>query len=109
MAIFDNMRYNIPYKGATLVFRQKYVYLDGAIVEMKAWAVPMSARTPEGIKYSLAYIDEHGNRLFGYDNAEGKGHHRHDKKKESPVAFESFGVLLGRFLREIESIRGKRP
>ena len=63
-----------------LVVSEKYVFGDGAIVEMKIWGVPPSKRMPDGFKYSLAYIGPDGGRLLGYDNAEGKGHHRHGGK-----------------------------
>jgi hypothetical protein len=69
---------------AKLLYRNKDIYPDGAIVEIKVWVVPPSPRTPEGYKYSMAYIDRNGKRVLGYDNAEGKGHHRHEGKKETP-------------------------
>jgi len=93
---------------AKLLFRQKYIYNDGAIVQIKAWSVPMSARTPEGFKYSLVYIDRQGNRLLGYDNAEGKGHHRHEGKEETAVIFKSIEKLAEKFLKEVDAIRGHR-
>jgi hypothetical protein len=76
---------------------------------MKAWAVPPSVRTPEGIKYSFVYIDPQGRRVLGFDNAEGKGHHRHDRHHETPVAFETVDRLAMIFLKEVEAIRGGRP
>lgn len=30
-----------------------------------------------------------GRRVIGYDNAEGKGHHRHFRGKEEPYRFSS--------------------
>ena len=103
------MGYNIPQVKARLLFRRKYVYADGAIVEMKAWSVPRSPSKPEGYKYSLVYIDAGGERLLGYDNAEGKGHHRHEAGVESQVVFHSLSGLLERFLEEVEGIRGPQP
>jgi len=46
---------------------------------MKIWQVPVSEDKPHGYKYSLVYIVG-GERLIGYDNAEGKGDHRHFMK-----------------------------
>ncbi len=99
------MGYNMPYMRARLLFRQKHVYADGSIVELKAWAVPSSRATPEGFKYSMVYIDRHGRRLLGYDNAEGKGHHRHAGVDESPVEFGTIEALAERFLAEVSAIR----
>jgi len=75
---------------------------------MKAWSVPKAPRTPQGIKYSLVYIDEDGNRVLGYDNAEGKGHHRHEGSKEVEIDFVSIEMLAGQFLKEVDVIRRKR-
>ena len=49
---------------------------DGSIVEVKMWQVPPSPDKLHGYKYSLVYIVD-GKRVIGYDNAEGKGDHRH--------------------------------
>lgn len=92
---------------AKLLFRQKYIHADGAIVELKAWPVLISERAPEGFKYSLVYIDSQGNRILGYDNAEGKGHHRHEGKKETPFPFKSIEKLAAIFLKEVDTIRGR--
>lgn len=90
---------------ATSVFWHKNIYPDGALVEMKVWAVPKSQRTPEGFKYSLVYINPDGQRLLGYDNAEGKGHHRHEGKRETPSVFVSIDQVIQQFLEEVQVIR----
>jgi hypothetical protein len=92
---------------ALLIFHQKTVFPDGSLIETKAWAVSKVPRTPEGIKYSLVYINARGERVLGYDNAEGKGHHRHDVDKETKVNFKSIEELAGQFLREVSVIRRK--
>ena len=74
-------------------------------MEIKAWSVPKTTTMPEGIKYSLVYIDKEGNRVLGYDNAEGKGHHRHEGRDEAPFEFRSIDVLIERFLDEISERR----
>jgi len=93
---------------AILIFHKKTVYPEGDLLEMKAWAVPKVPRTPQGVKYSLVYIDEDGNRVLGYDNAEGKGHHRHEGSKEMEIAFESIEILADQFLKEVDILRRKR-
>jgi hypothetical protein len=94
---------------AQLLFKQKHVYEDGAIVEMRAWIVPKTSRTPDGVNYSLVYIDPQGERILGYDNAEGKGHHRHDRNKETDVSFESIERLCSAFMNDVERLRRKNP
>ena len=49
-------------------------------------AVPQSADKPHGYKYSFVYIVK-GKRVIGYDNAEGRGDHRHHGDKEQPYKF----------------------
>lgn len=93
---------------AKLVFRHKYTYSDDAIMEVKVWQLPKSdPQRAEGFKYSMVYISPRGERLFGYDNAEGKGHHRHESQNETPVSFVSMDELIQRFLKEIQAIRRK--
>ena len=72
---------------------------------MKAWRVPKTETMPEGVKYSLVYIDKQGKRALGYDNAEGKGHHRHEGEEETPFEFKSIDALIERFLGEISERR----
>lgn len=101
------MGYNMHHNRARLLFRRKRVYEDGEIVELKAWAVPRSAAKPDGLKYSMVYIDTSGRRILGYDNAEGKGHHRHVGDDEMPLKFESLETLALQFLDEVSRLRGR--
>jgi hypothetical protein len=87
-----------------LIFYRKNIEAGGDIVEMKIWEVPQSRKTPEGIKYSLVYIRE-GKRLVGYDNAEGKGHHKHIGNRETLYPFEEVDRLVEDFLADVEKIR----
>ena len=91
---------------ATILFWRKTVYRDGSLIEMKAWWVPKTPRTPHGVKYSMVYINAAGERILGYDNAEGKGHHRHERDVETREDFESIEALTAQFLQEVEAIRG---
>lgn len=80
----------------------------GGIIEIKIWLVPKSKEKPYGYKYSLVYI-KNGKRIMGYDNAEGKGDHRHYDDKEMPYKFESVKKLFEDFykdLREVKSHEG---
>lgn len=101
------MGYSMHHTGARLILRYKRIHEDGEIVELKAWAVPRSAAKPEGLKYSMVYIDASGRRILGYDNAEGKGHHRHVGDVETPFTFESLEALRLKFLDEVSRLRGR--
>lgn len=69
---------------------------DGGIMEIKLWQVPPSGDKPHGYKYSLVYIVK-GKRVIGYDNAEGKGDHRHYHGRETPYKFKDVDGLLQDF------------
>ncbi len=71
---------------------------------MKMWKVPISKNSPQGLKYSLAYIKA-GKRIVGYDNAEGKGNHRHYRNTEEPYSFEGVDILINDFYRDVGKIR----
>jgi hypothetical protein len=73
-------------------------------VEIKRWAIQASLDKPEGYKYSLVYI-VNGQRVIGYDNAEGNGHHRHRGIVEEPYSFISLEKLAADFYRDIEKYK----
>ena len=89
---------------ATLIFYRKNLEPNGDIVEMRIWKIPISKRLPSGLKYSLVYIRE-GQRIIGYDNAEGKGHHRHYRRKEFAYDFRDVDNLSKDFYEDVEKVR----
>jgi hypothetical protein len=94
--------------SARLLFYRKQIQSEKELIEMKVWEVPRSRRYPEGIKYSLVYIRE-GQRAVGYDNAEGKGHHRHCGKDQQKYAFEGVDILVRDFYLDVEQCgRGRQ-
>ncbi len=95
----------MTHSKAVLLFHEKVEYADGEIVEVKAWAVTPSPAKPEGIKYSLVYIGKDGTRILGYDNAEGKGHHKHLGGQESPSEFMGMERLIAQFGHEVAHLR----
>jgi hypothetical protein len=101
------MGYSIHHTKARLLFRIKRKYEDGEIVELKAWIVPPSAAEPEGLKYAMVYIDAHVRRILGYDNAEGKGRHRHVGDVETAFKFEDLESLRLKFFDEVSRLRGR--
>ena len=89
---------------ARLIFFRKNIEANGDIVEMRIWKVPSSKRSPSGLKYSLVYI-RGGKRIIGYDNAEGKGHHRHYKGREFAYDFRDVDNLIKDFYEDVEKVR----
>ena len=81
---------------------------DGSIMEIKLWQVPSSGDKPHGYKYSLVYIVKN-ERVIGYDNAEGKGDHRHYHEREEPYGFKDVESLLRDFQNDVERYRRGRP
>lgn len=90
--------------SGTLLFYRKNIEPEGNIVEMKIWQVPHSKDRPHGLKYSLVYIRE-GKRIIGYDNAEGKGDHKHYRNKEYPYHFKDMDTLIEDFYNDVEKAR----
>jgi hypothetical protein len=89
---------------ATLVIHTKEVKGD-EIVEVKVWQVPRTEDTPDGVKISVVYIHS-CKRLVGYDNAEGKGYHRHLMGQQETYKFSDVWTLLDDFKKDVRSIRG---
>jgi len=85
-----------------LIIHDKVKYASGGIVEVKVWCVPRTEDKPHGFKYSLVYIVD-GVRVIGFDNAEGKGDHRHNRDRERPYRFISVKKLVEDFYREVNS------
>jgi hypothetical protein len=90
---------------AQIVKHIKVVDELGNIVEVKMWKLPRPAEdNPHGYKYSLVYIVDEV-RVIGYDNAEGKGDHKHIKGKEEPYKFVNLGKLTKDFYKDIEKYK----
>lgn len=86
---------------AELVYHEKKYFSDGSFQEIKIWKVSKSKDKLHGLKYSFAYI-VNDKRVVGYDNAEGKGDHKHYKGKEYPYKFQSLEKLWNDFKKDIE-------
>jgi hypothetical protein len=88
-----------------LILHTKEVKED-EIVEVKIWKVSRTATMPDGLRISLVYV-KHGKRILGYDNAEGKGYHRHISGKEEEYRFSTMRTLLEDFKKDTQTIRGR--
>jgi hypothetical protein len=79
----------------------------GNILEIKIWQLPESTKDKSrGYKYSIVYI-VNGERIIGYDNAEGKGDHRHYKGKEEPYNFKDIDTLFEDFYNDIRRFKNE--
>jgi hypothetical protein len=93
---------------ATLIFRSRFVYADGAIREMALWKLPRpTPERPHGLKYRLHYKSVEGT-VVRYDNEIGKGDHRHVGAREERYLFRGVEMLVEDFLNDIDRTRGAR-
>ena len=91
----------------TLIFRDKFVYADGAIREMVIWRLPEpDTERPHGLKYSLFY-GMSGRSIVRYDNERGKRDHRHCGDAEEAYSFSTVEQLIQNFAADIERHRGE--
>ena len=92
--------------SAELLFHSKRRFDDGAIAELKIWALPepiLGSR--HRLRYSL-YYGQGGHRLVGYDNERGKGDHRHYGDREQAYAFTTVEQLVADFEQDVAVLRG---
>jgi hypothetical protein len=90
------------------VIRERILYSDGAILEIRVWRVPEKVPPSRHyLKYSLFY-GRPGERLVGYDNERGKGDHRHYGDREESYDFVSIEQMLADFRSDVEALRGER-
>jgi len=88
-----------------LIIHTKEIKED-ELVEIKVCRAPRTKNTPDGVKISVAYV-RNGKRLIGYDNAEGKGYHRHFMDREEAYEFSDIWTLLDDFKKDVRAIRGR--
>lgn len=96
---------------AESLFRDKYVYRDGAIREMVIWRLPETdPERPHRLKYRL-YYGQSGRCLVRYDNERGKGDYRHygdvGHEREEDYVWISVQQLIADFKADIERLRGE--
>jgi len=91
---------------AQLIRHEQVIDELGNVIEVKMWRLPASTDDrPHGYKYSLVYIVD-DIRVIGYDNAEGKGDHRHIRGKIESYNFISLRKLAHDFYKDIEKYKG---
>jgi hypothetical protein len=93
--------------SATLVYRHREDFDDGAILEMVIWRMPKPITgSQHPYKYRLFY-GRAGQREVGYDNERPKGDHRRYGSRGEPYRFESPERLVDDFLRDIAQRRAR--
>lgn len=92
---------------AELLQRERFVFDDGAVVEMVVWRVPTPVvGSTHAFKYRL-YYGVKGVRIIGYDNERPKGDHRHEDGREEAYAFQGLEQLVADFLADVERKRAE--
>ena len=87
---------------AKLLYREKFIYADGAIREMVLWQLPKrNAEKKYVLKYRLYYGLADGTCIVRYDNETRKG------DQEEPYQFTDVETLVAEFLEDIEKARRK--
>jgi hypothetical protein len=89
---------------ARLVRHEKFTDAHGNIAEVKIWEVKRTPDKPHGYKYSLFYVVK-GRRVIGYDNAEGRGDHRHCGDRVEAYRFEGLEKLVEDFCSDVQRYR----
>lgn len=90
---------------AELIFEDKQVLADGAIIEMRIWRVPATVPpATHEFKYSLFY-GRPGEVVVLFDNERGKGDHRHIGGVETAYRFESPEQLIEDFKAAVRAAR----
>lgn len=90
-----------------VLFHEKVIKENGDIIEARILKVPKDYAHPEGIRYALVYIHQN-RRVIGYDNFEGKGHHKHIEGEEIPYCFEHVEKLIEDFNGDIKRWKSKK-
>jgi hypothetical protein len=98
VGIFVNMK-------ATLLYRHREDFDDGAILEVVIWSLPQPLLgSSHRYKYRLFYGFP-GRRILGYDNERGKGDHRHSGDEEKLYEFTTPDRLIEDFLVDVRRLR----
>jgi hypothetical protein len=91
---------------ARLIYRERFIYADGAIREMMLWQLlEKTAEKPHGMKYRLYYGLADGSCIARCDNETGKGDHRYIRGRQEPYQFKDMETLVANFLEDIEKER----
>ena len=82
---------------ATLHLHQKRVFKNGSVLEMKLWEIKKSGSYPDGIRYSLIFVNPKSGKKVLMDNHNPKGHHYHIDEEEFDYDFKDINQLIEDF------------
>ena len=89
-----------------LILHRKRIHENGAIEESIVWVVPKSVKSPEGVRYRLAYIPKGEMKpSILFDNHHPKGHHKHIGSREMPYDYSTIEKLLIDFDGNVEEAK----
>ena len=94
---------------AELIFEDRQLLPDNAIIEMRIWLV--AAPVPpsrHAFKYAL-FHGRVGQRIVLFDNERGKGDHCHIHQVERPYRFVSPEQLVADFMAAVRAAREEGP
>ncbi len=92
--------------SATQLYKDRFDYNDGMIIEIVVWQVPKPVvGSQHHYKYRLFYGSAEHKRVVGYDNERPKGDHRHYGEHEETYIFTTVEQLMADFFADVQRIR----
>ncbi|MBJ6611519.1 MAG: hypothetical protein JG718_14250 [Candidatus Thiothrix moscowensis] len=92
--------------NATQLYKDRFDYNDGMIIEVVVWQVPQPVLgSQHHYKYRLFYGNAEHKRVVGYDNERPKGDHRHYGDHEETYIFTTVEQLMTDFFADVQHIR----
>ncbi|MGV6809066.1 MAG: toxin-antitoxin system TumE family protein [bacterium] len=93
---------------ATLLYKYRYDYEDGMILEVVIWKLPEPVQGSQHcFKYRCFYGNAKHGRMIGYDNERPKGDHRHYGHVEKRYTFVTPDQLINDFLADVQQQRSQ--
>jgi len=91
---------------AILQLHEKKAFKNGMVLEIKLWEVARNKRYPDGIRYSLLFIDPPTGKKILMDNHTPKGHHYHINDKEHEYTYADINKLIKDFKAFVKTHMG---
>ena len=90
---------------ASLLLNERHQLTADSFAELRMWKVAKSVRgSSHDLKYALAYVVA-GACVLRYDNAAGKGDHRHIGGVETAYTFTTPAKLMVDFWNDVDQWR----
>lgn len=101
-----------PYMArAIVVLREKIIDAQGNIFEFVIWRLPVTPRSPSGVRYRLAFVRREETRPMSSTTiTPRRGHHRHVAGVEEPYRFVDVDQLVADFMADVQRMgEGRWP